>query len=339
VVDKIILHVGAEKTGSTSLQGILCDNPHWLGDAQAHYPVHPDYKRIRANAKLLTFALQQRLPETFQRNFPKTDVATLDPAIELNNLLDQCPMGTKTAVLSSELLRSHTAAALKKVIPKGVQCHVILIVRRQDDWLQSYFSQCLKGGQNVDLNDLVERIQEPTELGFSCPDWAWHYQAWQQEFEDCSVIFYDDHDHPHQAQFFDLIGAKPDISCRNAVPLNLGFPSSAMAYLSGLDGNMPKDIFMQHVIACRNCAKTLRPAENRISILSPQHRQKLIARFARGNEAITQAFGVDPSILSIPVQDPNFVSLQEHMQSAAYHQFHSEVIARLPKSAQYGAPT
>lgn len=329
MIDKIILHVGAEKTGSTSLQRILSGNPAWLRDAKAHYPIHPLYQGIRANAKLLTFALQQEFPKAFKRNFPNKDVATLDPVAELNVLLDQCPEGTKTAVLSSELLHPHHASELKKLMPKGVGFHVVLVVRRQDNWLHSYFSQCLKSGQNITLDDLVESILTPTTHGFSCPDWAWQHQIWQREFETCSVIFYDDPLRTYQTAFFDLIDAKPDKSTRTVEKLNLGLSASAMAYLSNLDSHLPDDVFMQHVKACRDCVKSGASKDRRSSILSPQHRQKLIARFAAGNQKLAQTFNVHPDFLSIPAQDQSFIPLDAQRQTAAYHQFQTDVHARL----------
>ena len=338
MIEKMVLHVGAEKTGSTSLQEILCKNPDWLQQTAVHYPIHPICGSIRANAKLLTFALQQDLPAVFRRNFPDTDVTGMDPAKELNLLLAECPTGTQTAVLSSELLRPHHAAHLKYLMPAGVECQIVLIVRRQDNWLQSYYSQSLKGAKNVGLDDLVDGILKSTERGYSCPDWLWQYHTWQHEFGNRSVIFYDDPVQPYQTAFFDLLGARPDRLARSTQVMNSALTAPAIAHLSSLDRSMPGDVFLQHVKACQTCSDPGKAEGGTVSLLSPKHRQKLIDRFEAGNIELAQVLGTDPALLHIPADDDDFISLHEQTQTADFARFQGKLRAHLEISAHRRDP-
>jgi len=74
---KIILHVGAPKTGSTFLQRHFCENQSILRSEGVYYPLDPVVSKIAANAKFLATLLEGKPTQRFIRSFPKLDTSNL----------------------------------------------------------------------------------------------------------------------------------------------------------------------------------------------------------------------------------------------------------------------
>src|SRR5262249_17442475 len=70
---------------------------------------------------------------------------------------------------------------------------VVLFVRRQDRWLDSYFNQMIKTNEvHEDVSSFLSRLLAGGDERLCRPDWFAHYQAWRDAFGDCQVVFYDE---------------------------------------------------------------------------------------------------------------------------------------------------
>ncbi len=100
---RIVIHVGAPKTGSTSLQWLVRSNPELWRAHGVHVPVLREVERQAGNAKLLAAVLGAEAP-AFRRGFPEIDVAALDPAELVSRLLAGWRPGREVLLLSAENL-------------------------------------------------------------------------------------------------------------------------------------------------------------------------------------------------------------------------------------------
>lgn len=191
MTDQIIFHVGAPKTGSTYLQRRLVHNSAILRQHGICYPVKPEFERIAANAKLITFGIDPLKADGFRQAFPAFDVEKLNPADEFEALLAECPPDTKTVILSSEGMLPRYARNLADVIPASARTTITLVVRRQDDWIESFFNQGVKNNAMKSIDDTVALAINGGDVLSCQPDWWDHYQSWSAHFERCDVLFYD----------------------------------------------------------------------------------------------------------------------------------------------------
>src|SRR2546423_7763876 len=155
---RIVLHIGAPKTASTYLQRRLRADPSHLRKHGIYVPVLPLVAEMAGNAKLLATALSRRPSLTFQRAFPKIDLRTLDPSGLVAELLQDWRADSESVVLSAENFRPNHAPRLRELLPKTAPSVVVLFVRRQDRWIDSYFNQMVKTNEiSEDISTFVAR--------------------------------------------------------------------------------------------------------------------------------------------------------------------------------------
>ena len=190
---RLVLHVGAPKTASTYIQRRLRANSEHLRKQGIYVPVLPAVAAMAGNAKLLPTALGQRPSLTFQRAFPQIDTHALNPTRIVAELLQDWRSDLESVVLSAENLRPIHAPPLRKLLPANVPCVVVLFVRRQDRWLDSYFNQMIKTNEiHEGISAFTTRLLDGTDERLCRPDWWAHYQAWRDAFGTCSVVLYDE---------------------------------------------------------------------------------------------------------------------------------------------------
>src|SRR6266850_1965890 len=68
----------------------------------------------------------------------------LHPARIVTELLKDWRADSESLVLSAENLRPKQARPLRELLPTSTPCVVVLFVRRQDRWVDSYFNQLVK---------------------------------------------------------------------------------------------------------------------------------------------------------------------------------------------------
>ena len=318
-VHRIVIHVGAPKTGSTYLQNRMRADPAHLRKAGIYVPVLPAVAQMAGNAKLLATALSRRPSLCFQRVFPHIDVSALEPSAIVSELLRDWSSNDESIVLSAEDFRPDHAVAVRKLLPASAPCVVVLFVRRQDQWIESYFNQLTKTGDlSEDLPSFVTRLCDTQGERFCRPDWNAHYEAWRHSFGNCSVVFYEEAKSNIFAAFLHAAGL-PTVSDlidvdRAQVSLNV----HELAYLLSLERPFSHSEFVRRRKASAEASQRLGPAAIH-SILGPAERAQLQRRFENSNCTLLNAIGraYEPALLRL-TQALSYRRLDEIYASDGY---------------------
>jgi hypothetical protein len=294
---RIVLHVGAPKTASTYLQRRLRANAERLRKHGIFVPVLPQVAAMAGNAKLLATALSQRPSLTFQRAFPEIDHSELNPAKLVSDLLRDWKRDSESVVLSAENLRPNHAAHLRELLPSDVAIVVILLIRRQDRWIDSYFNQMAKTSEeHRSMSDFVAQLCNTEGERFCRPDWFAHYQAWKNAFGNCTIIFYDEVASDVFSALLNAAGfeAAPDLIDIDRAQVSLNI--FELAYLLELKKPITYEEFLRRRMAGEKASRKLGLHETR-SILSEADLARLRNRFDDSNRRLLSAIGRDGSTL------------------------------------------
>jgi hypothetical protein len=325
----VVFHVGAPKTGSTYVQKRLRQNPDVLARHNLHYPVVPGFEKIAANAKRLTIAFDVGLAGSFSRSFSDVDVSDLDPRRELDALVGNTPSEIKTVVLSSEKMRYWQAKPLADLIGQDFPCRIVLYVRKQDDWMDSYFNQLVKNRNSTSIDDIVDKVISGNDRGFFCPDWLKNFQAWSDNFADCDVIPYDAPTGNIFDKFVQVLGFQNSNDFQDIEKTNESMSAFEIAYLARVDADASLAQFFQHRKACKKVAPV---NTTKSSFLNRQHRQALRDRFEDSNTELMNILGYDADLLAIKPEATHFVSIAEMSASDEFKEFEQAVETALAQS-------
>lgn len=319
---RIILHVGAPKTASTYIQRRLRANTERLRQNGIYLPVLPEVAEMAGNAKLLPTALGQRASLTFQRAFPKIDIHALDPKKIAAELFKDWRSESESIILSAENLRPIHARPLRKLLPSNAPCVVVLFVRRQDRWLDSYFNQMIKTNEiHESMGAFLDRLLSGNDERLCRPDWFAHYSAWRDAFGSCEVVFYDEVASDVFGAFLKAAGFEPvpdsiDID-RAQVSLNL----YELAYLLE---KAPIDYadFLRRKSSSEKASLQLSVRDHR-SVLSESDLSRLRDAFKESNLQLSNALGRSDAALKLDqTWDPkSYCSLPELYASEFYDRY------------------
>jgi hypothetical protein len=321
---RIVVHIGAPKTASTYLQRRLRADPNYLRKHGIYIPVLPLVAEMAGNAKLLATALSRRPSLTFQRAFPKIDVSALDPNRLVAELLQDWRADSESVVLSAENFRPNHAGRLRELLPKTAPCVVVLFVRRQDRWIDSYFNQMVKTNEiNEDISTFVARLCDTDGERLCRPDWFAHYEAWRDAFGDCKVVFYDEVASDVFGAFIAAAELEPvpdliDID-RAQVSLNV----YELAYLLDLKTPIDYPDFLLRRAASEKASRRLGLHETR-SLLSSADLERLRNRFEAPNQRLLTALGRNNSSLlqlDVGAASDSYCDLKEFYASDSYARY------------------
>jgi hypothetical protein len=182
---KAILHIGAEKTGSTSIQSFCSKNSNkLLSDYKILYPKTPG---VGNHTKLAIYSCDEsRGLKRFLNMERFSNLGEFRDVFEKNFLLELEEKITNwdTVLLSSEWLHPRMRVAaefsrLHRLLDKIVdRVEIILYIRRQDKLAQSLYSTSLKAGNS-------KQFKFPAFINNSAPyfyDFLSIYKNWAQYF-------------------------------------------------------------------------------------------------------------------------------------------------------------
>ena len=288
---RIVLHVGAPKTASTYLQRRLRADPNYLRKHGIYVPVLPAVAAMAGNAKLLATALSERPSLTFQRAFPKIDISALNPADLVSELLKDWRRDSESVVLSAENFRPNHVNRLRELLPKDAPCVVVLFVRRQDRWIDSYFNQMVKTNEvHEHISAFVARLCDSDGERLCRPDWFAHYQAWRNAFGNCNVVFYDEVASDVFGAFVAAAGLEPVPNLIDIDPAQVSLNIYELAYLLELNNSLTYEDFLRHRAASEKASRRLRASGTR-SVLSNADLARLRNRFEISNQRLLEALG------------------------------------------------
>lgn len=317
---RIILHIGGPKTGSTYLQSRLRASQGLLRKHGIYVPVLPLVSQMAGNAKLLPIVLDKNSSLAFQRAFPDIDVHSLEPTWVMRQLLKDWQRDRETLLLSAENCRPHHAHALRNMLPDDASCRVILFIRRQDKWVDSYYNQRVKmQATQESIGSFMSGLLQESKSRICCPDWYMHYSAWSNAFGNCKVVLYDKARSDLCSAFFaaaelNQIPDLPEIA-RTQVSLDL----HQLAYLLQLKPGTEFREFAQRRAASGEASKHL-GYQNSYSLLSRIDRACLRDRFQSNNNRLMTVLGWadDSNVLEIAPESPDYCDLPQLYQSQDY---------------------
>jgi hypothetical protein len=315
---RIIIHAGAPKTGSTYLQKRLRANRELLLRHGVYVPVIESVAQMAGNAKLLATVLSRRPSLSFQRVFPHIDTAALKPERVVAELLADWRPADEAVILSAENFRPDHAPALRRLLPASAPCVIVLFVRRQDLWIESYFNQLTKTAEVMgDLPAFVTRLCETEGERFCRPDWHAHYEAWGDAFGDCRIVFYDE----VKSDVFSAFLAAAEIAsppCLHEVDrAQVSLDVHQLAYLLSLNSPSLAE-FAKRREASAAAARRLPPA-GATSILGNAERALLQRRFQPSNDRLLRRLGRSGDSLLLRLEvEASFRLLEEIYASEAY---------------------
>ncbi|MBV9617796.1 MAG: hypothetical protein JO201_01160 [Verrucomicrobia bacterium] len=296
---RVVLHIGAPKTASTYLQRRLRANAETLRKHGIYVPVIPAVAAMAGNAKLLATTLSQRPSLTFQRGFPEIDVRKLDPARIVAELLADWRSESESVVLSAENLRPNHAPRLRELLPSSAPCAVILFVRRQDRWVDSYFNQMVKTNEiSEEIGPFVARLCDTDGERLCRPDWFAHYEAWRSAFGECRVVFYDEVGSDVFGAFLNAADLPTLLNLNDVDPAQVSMNSYETAYLIDLKQPIEFSDFLQRKSASEKASRRLGLKKTQ-SFLTDADLARLHKRFDESNQRLVAALGRDNAMLQI----------------------------------------
>ena len=193
----LYLHIGTEKTGTTSIQTTLRENVDKLKEKGILYPYFP---LLQKNHSGFTYSFlgDEAIPELLKGVGAEDmlSMATINPRFILDILNKQIrESDCDTVIISSEVLHSHiTTKEEIAQIKKWAEEHfdhvtVICYLRKQIDMLTSGFSTQIKEGHPSEtmLSDLFKGYIEHIDAGGDIPHYA-NYRSmldmWSNFFSD-----------------------------------------------------------------------------------------------------------------------------------------------------------
>ncbi|GAB5413730.1 MAG: hypothetical protein Cons2KO_13330 [Congregibacter sp.] len=141
----LYLHVGSNKTATTSLQHCLSENTAVLAEASVLYP-RAGQTRIGAH-HLLAGHLHSKPPALFR---PETNLDSYLDEIGAEIAATEQTIENPRVVISSEMLfwfNRNNTNALEKLFSLFSRIKVIVYLRRQDSYLPSFYSSLAKNGE------------------------------------------------------------------------------------------------------------------------------------------------------------------------------------------------
>lgn len=179
---RLVVHVGLHKTASSFVQNVLTSRRDDLLAAGVLYPrtgTHPQGRastRPGAQSGHATFTHPER-----------TDAL-------LARLASELPAGVSTVVLSSEdftLRRAADPLQFSRLFAAFDVVEVVLVLRRQDEWIASWYKQAVDQYANFERRSFDEFLSEegPTLLDFHSRFFAWRDLVGPEGFH---VLSYDD---------------------------------------------------------------------------------------------------------------------------------------------------
>lgn len=149
----IYFHIGAEKTGTTSLQNFFHTNRAVLKDHGILYPISAGKKNHQKLALYCAPNTTKDLRGSNSLGSPKgySDFVKNFPINFRNEIKDHPDYDVLVSNehLSSRLKNKAAIEKLKELIPDGYQPKIILFVRRQDEVLISSYSTMIKSGSAI----------------------------------------------------------------------------------------------------------------------------------------------------------------------------------------------
>ena len=294
--EKLILHIGTHKTGTTALQAALAANESTLQAVGFSYPLMPEtwphIKRDR-NAYWLSMAALQEIDSVQARHTAKI------PAC-LEYFTQIAATSNKALVLSDERMwycgtkRGYWEAVRDIVRQAGVdEVQIVVYLRRQDLFVESLWAQYVKGNTRLE-KPLDEYLTKQKTLAVC--DYAAGIKRLKRVFGSNSIIVRI-YDRPALVgddtvtDFLDVLGVGPSASIERPPASSNDSLSPSMTLLKLALNQTPeyKNAASNYLLA--TLAEVSRADDvKRAGFMTPEQRKVFLARYEAGNKQIAREF-------------------------------------------------
>lgn len=293
--NRLVIHCGLHKTGTTALQVTLDQNRESLASASIHYPRSGIHHGGHHN---LAWEL------TRDRRFKQARGTLGDLKYEIGNL-------DGNVVLSSEDFESvlHRTDQLQNLKQLARECerelHIILFIRNQVEYFESLYLELLRHGFGEDVLHHADEILNTGRL--SLHEWVYQFDYRQVmqalngvlDSKQISVGIYDSNARADIVSAFlqlmdSTLPGKLRIQPPERIHARLSLAESFQAFLQNRLGQPLRRSELKAVTRTMD-----KLAESRIG-LGEELNNRFIERFEKGNLELCHSLGVDEKLLSTP---------------------------------------
>ena len=172
---KLILHIGLQKTGTTFLQQNFIGRAGRLRKAGVHY-LSPQGNlptdKVSAAHHWMVAAVR-KMPNAYipdvSFSFLPQYVANLRQKIERN----EYPVALMSSENFSRMNDDQVAAVHKHF--EGIETEIVIYLRRQDIWIDSWYTQMVKTGRKLKLEDILEEMDSFLDFRNLITRWGTHF--------------------------------------------------------------------------------------------------------------------------------------------------------------------
>lgn len=161
---ELFLHVGLPKTGTTSAQAFMSRNRDQLALHGVYYPetIHDLFQSEHQHRFVFAAIINEYNQHGL--NVEAFDFSVIDALAA-----EMLSKGLPKNLISEENLSWYPllqSAALER-FSKWFDVKIVVFLRRQDQWLESVFTQLVRGGYDGTIAMLLEDIRTPDRLNYS----------------------------------------------------------------------------------------------------------------------------------------------------------------------------
>ena len=212
---KIVLHIGTEKTATTSIQSFLCENQKRILKAGIWYPCSEQLDYCLRNAHFpLAASLYEECPDFVSpRKYFKPDILFNKLFHDFDSREEQTLL-LSAEHFSSRCSRPERVAALGQLL-KGYEVKIVVYIRPQHELLLSAYSTFLQSGGKKSLEEVSkQQWLRPQAIYFN---YLRMIERWWATFGEDNVavrIFQDDRFHGGDIyqDFVSVLGLEWDTS-------------------------------------------------------------------------------------------------------------------------------
>ena len=324
----IYLHIGTEKTGSTSIQKFLWKNRQKLAFNNIYVPDflsnnHVDlvlYAALRNSCRGLLIKknlYEETLYNRFISTFPKVFVSRLQPLVD-----DGLNLVLTSELLSTRLVKIEQINKLAELLQQLKQpIKVIIYLRRQDEYIASSYSTSILNGHTFDLDSYIEKPNMNLNYYEFVNQWAQVFgkeniivRAFQlSKLLNQNVV----------ADFLQIIGLKEKMNLNpqeNDYFLNPALDYSTIEFLRLLNHHFPEYINNQYNFRRKNIVHSLQEISGNSKIKLPTIKAiEILKKYKNSNDQVSIEYlnnHSDSLFIEDDLSNPNYIEEQPILDSA-----------------------
>ncbi len=293
---KLFIHIGTHKTGTTAIQSALKESRARLESEGINYLQIP--RAILADWTKKPLGEQEIYDG---RNFLKKAVEKCRKddfsrfIISSEAFSGTVYQGYKNSRLVSENLRAVTS---------GFDVNIIVYLRRQDDFIESMYTQMIHEGRSISFRDYVDQLDN---LSFR---WDLLLNDYARSFDKNNIIVRRYHKKylPNKEsilnEFGGLIGARSLSLESNSRPTNQGYSRDALEIARLINPHLTKDDRREFRQLLQR-TQTKEPFDN-YSFFSWEERESILSRYSDSNSIVAKGYFDEPNESLFPKPEPDF---------------------------------